>query len=93
MRLTKMLWLFSNCNDHFISETIPKVDSLNLESIKYLWNLYETMSRSLESQGVVADDSQVSSFGSAKEDIREIIFHTRRDGKLKGLRSIQDVKI
>ena len=54
---------------------------------------HEDMSRNIGAQGVVTDDSRMSSFGTAKEDIREVIFHTRRDGKLKGLRSIRDVKI
>ena len=66
---------------------------LTLGQIQFLWGAYQDISRNVGAQGVVANDSQVTSFGTAKEDIRKVIFHTRRDGKLKGLRSIKDVKI
>ena len=92
-RISKQLWMLTNCDEAFIENTVDKVDTLTLDQIQFLWGVYQDMSRNIGLQGVVADESQVSSFGTAKEDIREVIFHTRRDGKLKGLRSIKEVKI
>jgi len=92
-RISKQLWLLTNCDEAFYENTLGKMDRLSLDQIQFLWGAYQDMSRNIGLQGVVADDSQVASFGTAKEDVREIIFHTRRDGKLKGLRSIRDVKI
>jgi len=83
----------TNCDETFVENTMDRLDSLSIDQIQFLWGVYRDMSRNIGAQGVVADDSQVASFGTAKEDVREIIFHTRRDGKLKGLRSIRDVKI
>ena len=91
--MKKKLWLYSNCNDQFIEATISKIDRLDEDQLEFLWKMYSDMSSNLEAQGVVAGEDQVSSFDSSKEDVREIIFHTRRDGPLRGLRSIKDVKI
>jgi hypothetical protein len=91
--LSKQLWMLSNCDETFNENTLDKVDSLTLDQIQFLWGVYQDMSRNIGPQGVVIDDSRISSFEIAKEDVREVIFHTRRDGKLKGLRSIKDIII
>ena len=94
-RTKKMLYLYSNCSEQFIEEIISRVDDLNIAQLEFLWSTYEGMLNNFEMQGFACDEeATVSSLDSAREDVRQLIFHTRRDGKWNTqLKSIKDIKL
>ena len=74
---------------------MENIDTLGMDQIKFLWSVYRDLRNRTEgTRGVVMDeDAHVSSYNEFKEDVREVVFGVRRDGKLKGLRSIRDIRI
>ena len=79
-RVKKLLWLYSTCDSNFVSETLGKIDQLDQGQLEFLWDVYAKMSHNLGSLGYCADED-VSTFDDAREDARQLIFHTRRDGR------------
>ncbi len=91
--LSKQLWMLSNCDETFNENTLDKINSLNLDQIQFLWSVYKGLTHNLGAQGVVSDEEDRGTENEAKEDVREVIFGVRRDGKLKGLRSIREINL
>jgi hypothetical protein len=93
-RMKKMLYLYSNCEEPFIENISTRIDDLNLEQLEFLWGTYKDMTRNIGAIGIAYNEEETSSYESTKEDVRQIIFGTRRDGKWnKFLKSIRDIKI
>jgi len=74
-----------------------KFEDLSIDELKYLDNLAREIKYSYAPQGSVGDDEEPLTDEQrrieAKEDIRELIFKTRKDGKeLKGIKRESDLK-
>ena len=93
-KISKQLWMLSNCDETFNENTMDKVDTLSLDQIQFLWTTYkDLMTRSEGARGVVADERALNTIDSRKEAVRELIFGVRRDsapiGKIRNLNDIQ----
>jgi len=82
-------------DETFIENTMSKIDSLPLDQIKFLWEAYKDLQMKTEgAQGVVFDEKDFPSIDSAREDIRQLIFHRRKSGKWRDdLKSLENIKI
>jgi hypothetical protein len=80
-KISKRLWMLSNCDETFNDNTLDNVDSLSLNQIQFLWEAYNDLRmRSDGARGFVTDEKAYHAHDSKKEAVRELIFGVHRDG-------------
>ena len=92
-RLSKQSWMLANCDEAFNANTLDRVDTLTLDQIQFLWGAYQD-TRNIGAQGVAYNEEDRGSVSDVKEDVRQLIFGTRRSGKWRNdLKSVRDIKL
>ena len=93
-RISKQLWMLSNCDETFNENTLNKLDTLTMDQIRFLWGAYQDMSHNIGTQGVAYNEDNRGTVNNVKEDVRQLIFGTRRSGKWRNdLKSVRDIKL
>ena len=104
MRITVVnldkLNFIQTCDEDFqeviLSEDINSLSKIELKRLYDVWQKAIETGGGSDSRGVVSDGNEdfVDNTIETKEDVRELIFHSRRDGlKHKKLRDIRDIKL